>query len=230
MERALRGRVLNWWTCSANPLGRAIRPRLWIVKEIGANYLIEWIVGTFPIRKPVLIVRHPCATVASRLAQGWAPKAADAKIKQLAARRRFPHLEALCQGLTDPFEVMAARWCLKNYIPLSLAPRPFHIVAYESLVTRGVADLLPMFADWKIDVPAEIEHSLGRLSATTKSGAGQRSRIDQWKRALTQEQIDRILRVVRDFGMDFYSDDLEPDYQRLYGKPLSALQACDHPA
>jgi hypothetical protein len=225
MERVLQGRVLNWWTCSANPLSRAIRPNVWIVKEIAANYLVEWIVGTFPIRRVVLIVRHPCATIASRMAQGWAPKDVQSKVKHTEARRRFPHLDALCRKLKDPFEVMAARWCLMNYVPLSLRPRPFQLIAYESLATRGARDLVPVFADWRLDLPAAIDESLSRASATTKSGATRGAThgqsIDQWKKTLTPDQIDRILRVVRDFGMDFYTEDPEPDYDRLNGVLLN---------
>jgi hypothetical protein len=227
MRRALGGRVLNWWTCSVNPLQRAIRPRIWIVKEISANYLLEWIAGTFAIRRMVLIVRHPCATIASRMAQGWRQQDARITVKQQAVRRRFPHLERLCQNLDDPFEVMAVRWCLKNYVPLSLRPRPFHVIAYESLATRGITDLVPMFADWGLEVPAAIEQSLGRASATTKSSAMQgtqhRQSIDQWRKTLTADQIHRILRVVRDFGMDFYTEDPEPDYDRLKSTPLTQI-------
>jgi hypothetical protein len=227
MERVLQGRVLNWWTCSANPVSRAIRPNVWIVKEITANYLVEWIVGTFQIRRSVLIVRHPCATIASRIAQGWAPKDVQFKVKNREARRRFPHLEALCRNRKDPFEVMATRWCLMNYVPLSLRPRPFHLIAYESLATRGVEDLTPVFADWGLETPAAIEESLSRASATTKSGAMQgtihRQPIDHWKRRLTADQINRILRVVREFGMDFYDESPEPDYARLSGVGLTEL-------
>ena len=222
MGRVLRGQVLNWWTCSCNPVGRAIRPKVWIVKEIQANYLIEWILGTFPIRRAILIVRHPCATIASRMAQGWAPQDAQVKVKQGPARRRFPHLEELCRNLTDPFEVMAARWCIMNYVPLSLRPRPFHVIAYESLATRGAADLVPVFGDWGLPVPEALEPSLGRASSTTKAsaiaGPSRRQSIEGWKKVLTPAQVDSILGVVRDFGMDFYTEDPEPDYARLNGE------------
>lgn len=219
MERVLRGEILNWWTCSCNPVDRAFRPKVWIVKEIQANYLLEWILGTFPVRRAILIVRHPCATIASRLSQGWAPQGVEIKVKQYAALRKFPHLAALCHDLKDPFEVMAARWCIMNYVPLRLNPRPFHVIAYESLATRGTRDLAPVFADWGLEMPAAIGAALGRASATTKAQAIQsgmhNSSIAQWKRTLTIHQIDRILRVVQTFGMDFYSDALEPDYDRL---------------
>jgi hypothetical protein len=226
MERVLRGDVLNWWTCSCNPLSRAIRPDVWIVKEVRANYLLEWILGTFPVRRAVLIVRHPCATVASRLAQGWTPENAERKVKQGAARRKYPQFDALCRSLTDPFEVMAARWCLMNYVPLTLRPRPFHVIAYESLATRGAADLEPVFADWGLQMPEAIEASFGRASATTKAGATRRgtgrSAIEQWRKTLSAEQVARILSVVRQFGMDFYTEDPEPDYKRLHD-PLENL-------
>ena len=222
MERVLRGQVLNWWTCSANPLARAVRPKLWIVKEIHANYLIEWILGTFPIRRSVLIVRHPCATIVSRMSQGWTANDTNdsqLKLKHRAVRQKYPHLDAVCRGLKDPFEVLAARWCLMNYVPLSINPRPFHVVAYESLATRGVADLVPMFRQWGIEAPAEMEASLGRASATTKAstlqGAAHKQSTGRWRNALTADQISRIVRVVREFGMDFYTDDPEPDYDRL---------------
>lgn len=219
MQRVLEGRVRNWWTCSCNPVGRAIRPKVWIVKEIQANYMVEWILGTFPVRRAVLMLRHPCATIVSRMSQGWTAKDAQIRVKNSAARRRFPHLQALCQNLTDPYEVLAARWCLMNYVPLALRPRPFRIVTYESLATRGVQDLAPAFAEWGIPMPPAIEASLGRSSATTKSGVShgpsQLPSIDRWKKTLTADQVRRILRVVHDFGLDFYTDDPEPDYARL---------------
>jgi hypothetical protein len=219
MERVLQGRVINWWTCSCNPVGRSIRPKLWIVKEIGANYLIEWILGTFPIRRAVLIVRHPCATIASKLAQGWAPQDARFKVNSREARNRFAQFEELCRKFKHPVEALAVRWCLRNYVPLSLHPRPFHLIAYESLATHGIRDLVPMFADWRLEIPDSIERRLGRASATTKSDAAHgtihQQPIDKWKKVLTPDQIDRILRVVREFGMDFYTDDPEPDYARL---------------
>jgi hypothetical protein len=221
MERVLRGQVLNWWTCSCNPVGRSIRPEVWIVKDIRANYLLGWIMGTFPIRRAVFMVRHPCATVASRMSQGWAPNQRDAKVKQFAALRKFPHLAALCRDLSDPFEVMAARWCLMNRVPLSLWPRPFHVITYESLATRGALDLAPIFADWGLAMPATIQDTISRASATTKRGVAQglqhRQPVDQWTRKLTKDQVAKILGVVRTFGMDFYSEDPEPDYGQLSG-------------
>jgi hypothetical protein len=204
---------------SADPRGSSER----LDREGNRGELPDWIAGTFGIRRMALIVRHPCATVASRLAQGWAPQSARIAVKQQAVRRRLPHLDALCRNLTDPFEVMAARWCLKNYVPLSLRPRPFHLIAYESLALHGAQDLVPMFAAWNLQLPPAIEQLRSRASATTKAGAmhgtAHRQPIDHWKKTLTREQIDRILRVVRDFGMDFYTEGPEPDYDRLNRPP-----------
>jgi hypothetical protein len=78
---------------------------------------------------------------------------------------------------------------------------------------------VPVFNDWGIEVPASIEESLGRASATTKTsaiaGPSHRQSIERWRKVLTPEQVEKILRVVRSFGMDFYTEDSEPDYDRL---------------
>ena len=43
-----------------------------------------------------------------------------------------------------------------------------------------------------------------------------------WQRTLTPVQVERVLNVLRLFGLECYTDSLEPDYGRLYGQsPLN---------
>ena len=37
----------------------------------------------------------------------------------------------------------------------------------------------------------------------------------KWKKFLSDEQIKRILSIVSDFGLDFYTEDIEPDYENI---------------
>ena len=41
--------------------------------------------------------------------------------------------------------------------------------------------------------------------------------LSRWKSELNENQIEKILEIVRMCGMDFYTTDLEPNYARLYG-------------
>jgi hypothetical protein len=39
--------------------------------------------------------------------------------------------------------------------------------------------------------------------------------LSKWRDRLSDRQIDRILEIANAFGLDFYTDELEPDYERL---------------
>ena len=41
--------------------------------------------------------------------------------------------------------------------------------------------------------------------------------LSKWKKALSDKQIERILKIVRDFDLDFYTEDIEPDYDKFGG-------------
>lgn len=233
LERVLKGRVLNAWTTSFMPVSHAVRPRRWVVKFIRANLLLGWLTVRFPIPPPVLILRHPCATVASQRQQGWIvrnPPRAEAFF------RMHPHLQGVLDGLTDEWEFHAALWCIETYAPLALSrPHPYLLITYEQLVRHGEATLERVFDHWGVGMPAEVRAQVHRPSQTTKAGSALLRREDPlsgWQRTLTAEQIARILNVVRRFGLDFYGADPEPDYDRLFGPaPLGGeargLRSCE---
>jgi hypothetical protein len=224
-DRVLRGQVLNWHTTSHLPLQCAIRPDVWIVKMVRANQMLGWIVKNFPIRPPALIIRHPCATVASRSQQGWQPLKKAPRNKQFLAA--YPEFADVLDGLTELVEFRAALWCLDYFAPLALPrPYPFHVVCYERLVTDGQRELENLFDTWGLKVPQNAKEQLRVFSQTTKkrtaAGTGNDA-LTKWKKVLSAEQIDKILRVVSAFGLDFYTDAPEPDYDRLLGPcPITA--------
>jgi hypothetical protein len=70
-----------------------------------------------------------------------------------------------------------------------------------------------------MEMPAEAIKHLRIPSATTKEWSNVRAGKDPlagWTKNLTKEQIKQILAVTSTFGLDFYGEDLEPDYNRLY--------------
>src|SRR5262249_51250275 len=61
LRRALTGRALNRWTLQRTNLLDVYRVRRWIVKFVRANMLLPWLVRRFPVHRPLLLIRHPCA-------------------------------------------------------------------------------------------------------------------------------------------------------------------------
>jgi len=220
IEKVLRGKVTNWHTTSQIALRSAIRPELWVVKLIHANLMLGWLAKTFPIRPPALIIRHPCAAVASRSQQGWKPLNRAPRIPGFLAA--YPQFGPVLDQLTDLVEFRAALWCIDYFVPLSLPrPYPFHLVTYEGLVRNGARELSVLFDRWGLEVPPKAEERLGRPSQTTQKGASVYSGDDplaKWRKDLSREEVAKILRVVEAFGLDFYSEALEPDYDRLFSE------------
>jgi Sulfotransferase family len=219
LRRVLTGRVLNRWTLQRTSLLDVYRATRWIVKFVRANMLLPWLARRFPVRRPLLLIRHPCAVVASqsRIAS-WreatisdCPEFFDA----------FPRLRSTCSRLKTQEEILAARWCLDYFVPLTTPPpHAWQIVSYERLVLEGPRELQKIFAGLNIAMPPDAAAHLHTPSATARPWSGIRQGVDPldgWRRVLSPIQCQRVLDVTSAFGLDIYGHDLEPDYRRLAG-------------
>ncbi|MGV1098216.1 sulfotransferase [Thiovibrio sp. JS02] len=227
LRDVLSGKVRNSWTMSHVSLAQARHTKLWIVKFVRANMMLGWLAHTFPIRPPALIIRHPCASIASYLQKGWArPEKPPADHEFF---RLHPHLRSVCDGLETVEEFIAVAWCMEYYMALlAPPPLPFHLVCYERLVRNGLEELAKLFDVWNLPLPAEVRSRLFKPSMTTAAFSQVSKGKDPlagWQRYFSPEQSQRILAVVRAFGLDFYDKEPEPDYERLYSSsPVRSVE------
>lgn len=233
VEQALGGQVLNHWTTSRASIAQILRRRFWVVKFVHANLLLGWMAHRFPIRRPALIVRHPCAVVASQLKMWQAHCWREFEFTEFLAA--WPHFQDVIQGLRTPAQWLAACWCIEQFAPLSLpGPPSFRLVSYERLVRQGEDELRHLLADWDLPMPATAVRRLRVASTTTQRDSHvlrEGDPLGGWRRKLTAEQVAEILDVVQQFGLDFYSDALEPDYDRMLGsRPLDGGSLVGHVA
>src|SRR5690606_27560775 len=97
-----------------------LRPSYRVIKEIRANLFLKWLHVNFPQVPLLLIVRHPCAVVLSRLQLRWAT---DGDIhaclgqEQLVTDFLRPYL-ALIEGAQTDEEKHAIIWCIHYLVPL----------------------------------------------------------------------------------------------------------------
>jgi hypothetical protein len=76
-------------------------------------------------------------------------------------------------------------------------------------------------------MPDDLVARTRRPSGTADLGSGWRdgsASKPSWKRDLKADEIEGILAVVRAFGLDFYTDDANPDAVRLSGPSVIALR------
>lgn len=199
--------------------------RGFLVKFCHANMLLYWALHQFPLRA-VFMIRHPCAVVSSQLLRrGWkhAEKCnwenrIDKVIPQNVAVD-YPHLLDVYRRVKTKEEGLAFIWAMQNYIPLSQPkPHPWCLTIYERLVMEGQREVDRLFQFLGEPVPREAYERLKIPSVTTPSDSNIRkgkNQLSGWKEKLTADQIDRILDVVHQVGIDFYSDALEPEYEKL---------------
>lgn len=214
LAKVFRGQVLNRST--TREVGHIGRTSTWIVKFVRANRMLGWIIERFPIRRPILLLRHPCAVVASTLRQNWWETIGPPPEEEFIARR--PEFADVMAKLRTPEEFVAAIWAIDTFEPLHL-PRPhgWEILFYEEVVKDCEGHMLRIFDAWGLDMPSDLAARAAIVSSTTGPGskAEPRDPITRWRGDLTREQAERVLAVAHAFGLDFYGDDPYPDLARL---------------
>lgn len=218
----LNGRDLNYWITREVPLIKLFSINYFIFKFVRANMLLCWLTNNFPIKKPVLIIRHPCAVISSQLRLKPFHKVKKPYFSDNDnLYRDFPNLYNNLNKYKNFEEILTARWCQENYVPLINNNYSFILVSYENLLIDPEKEINKIFNEWKIKIPKEIYKKISLSSTTTFRDIEHSNKykvMSDWKTKLSFSQKKNILNVVKDFGMDFYTDNLEPDYDRLYGE------------
>jgi hypothetical protein len=223
MRRVLTGQVLNSHTARRASLLEILTNEYWIIKFVRASRLLRWMTEKFPISTPILLMRHPCAVVASQMRHpAWSPTVSPAVDSRFLGA--YPWVSDILAGIETWEEVLAVTWCMDYFAPLSTPkPHPWLLVTYEKLVRHGEEEIQRIFNALELEVPKGAVKGLRVPSKSVREDspilAGEEPLAD-WTRYLSKEQVKRILRLVSAFGLDFYSEGLEPDYERLEDQPV----------
>jgi len=205
-----------------------------IIKFVRANRLLPWLAEKFHIRGIFFIIRHPCAVVASQLKTGFyayfkdTPPYKQVKPTLNDVINEATNIDVLDKKIIDKMkrykteeEVLTAIWCLDNYVPINHPkPHPWTTVIYEKLIKdeNEVVRLFKILGEKNIPKSA-IENlkepSIMTLGRDHEMILKTEKQLSKWKKALTNKQIERVLKVVKDFDLDFYTEDIEPDYDRF---------------
>jgi hypothetical protein len=200
MQRVLSGHMLNRWTTQDMRPGAPTKT--WVVKFVRANRMMPWIVANFPVRRPVIILRHPCAVVASQLDRNFPSQGPPPEGEFL---RAHPEFTEVYMSVTTPEERLAFVWAADTFMPLRSVSRDrFDIVLYETLSHEPLPMMERLFANWNEPVPAALAAATERRSFTSSPTAR------GWQDRLSGDEQQRVLRVAHAFGLDFYDSGREP--------------------
>jgi hypothetical protein len=206
-----------------------------IVKSIRLNRLLPWLINRFQLKKILFIIRHPCAVVSSQMRTGWCgyhsylPPYANIYPNQKTIYNEASKIIGIEPKVLDKLktlktteELLAAAWCLDNYIPLSISkPNNWITIIYEKLLKFKEEEIIrilneigekniPKRAIQYINVPSRLT-KIDDIKIVTKTN----QQISKWRHFLTEKQISKILKIVQDFGLDFYNNEIEPIYEKI---------------
>lgn len=219
LKQVFEGRIINSWISREISLKDALRAEKLIVKFVRANRLLPWICNSFDIPKPIFLIRHPCAVIASQIKYGWDnAQYAPESPPYLAP---YPAFQSVLKQLNSDVEYLAAMWALDQLPALiQTSPHPWLTVTYEELSLRPEHTISKICDSLNSDIDLIKALNNLRIPSSVVSNSGI-SGLTGWKKHLTSEQSDKILRTVHAFGINFYDYQDEADYEMLHGEGLS---------
>lgn len=210
--------VINDWTARELTYAQVKASDKMLVKFVRANRLLPWMCHHFDLN-PILLMRHPCAVVASQMGYGWDDVEQPGAPEFL---RAFPAFREVLASTASREEYLAAGWAL-DLLPCFLEPppHPWILVTYEELQLEPEATLSRIARRWQVDI--DLEHARRLLSkASSVVSTGGISGMAGWQERLSSEQIDAVLKVAHAFGLDFYDQGVTPDFDALSDGTLHA--------
>ena len=208
-----------------------------IVKTVRLNRMLPWINKRFNLRKILLIIRHPCAVIASQLKSGFVgyhpnsppyynilPTKKDVLDEASKIEILDEEIIKKLEKINTTEEILAATWCIDNFIPLN-SKKPYHwdLIFYEKLVREGDEIIKEIFTD--IKDKKIIESMISNLEKPSRLASEKLEtyiktdkQLSKWKKHISEEKVKKILDVVSIFGLDFYTDSPVPDYDKFKSK------------
>ena len=169
--------------------------------------MVAYLFERFDIQKPVIIIRHPCAVVASqRRFLGWKDYNNHPYIDS-ELLYSYTNIKKVIKKATHLEEKLAITWACDTLAALRY-PDSVQIVFYENLVLNGAEELKKIFGVWGAEVPQSCLDKLLEYSSTRMQGTANLqgyAKLEEWCKHLSNESIGRILNCVCETGVAIYN-------------------------
>lgn len=209
-------------TCSRLKFLKRFASKKTIIKFCRAQRLLPWLLHKFDVQT-ILLIRHPCAVVASQLNHPGFQQEQTGKEHPVISEQvmtEYPDLAQYALNLSHLEEKLAATWCFDYLIPLrKWGEQEDFLLVYERLLVDPENQLHRIERHLGIEFPEDTFQRVKMPSATTMGRSlhvrESEERLSIWKSRLSSEEASRILQVVKRFDINFYTDALEPNYEQL---------------
>ena len=193
-------------------LPAAIRPaNRVIVKDPTAALMTDWIADQFNAQV-LFIMRHPCGFASSLEKLGWKLDTGNLlRQPQLV----HEHLEAFVKILqdtrNDKWLNRGAFWAaIHTVIKTQMEQHQDWLVfRYEDICDDPLSQFTEMTQKLNLELNDGARKKIQALSGSVRTGSGSTSRISTnmpgiWKQRMSPGEIDAVMGVVREFGLNYY--------------------------
>jgi hypothetical protein len=202
-RKVLTGRLRSPWTDRFN---KRFVARRRLIKDIRANLLLGWMRANFPGMPMILLLRHPCAVAASRIALGWKDNLSETMEQRELVEDFLLPVEAEIRAARDAFERHVFSWCIENYVPLrQFGPGEIQLSFYENFLAHPEGEIPRLFTFLGEDFDARVYRKARRPKDENTS-------VETWRRSVTGSQLERTVEILALFGLDrVYNEGAMPD-------------------
>ncbi|MGR3303170.1 MAG: sulfotransferase domain-containing protein [Candidatus Scalindua sp.] len=210
------GKILNQHILQYTQHNKIKKAEKLIIKFTRANALLPWLNRNFIFKnKPVYMIRHPFAVVASQLDHpGWGhiPFITSFTIPDVPYNEHYKKHKSFLERLSYKDEIHAATWCLSNMVPLQHVQNNIDWITinYEDLVLKPKLVMKRIFDEWNVNIDEdELEVAINTRSNTTRFGTPVKGMVQlaNWRKVLSKEQVRRIQSVLEYFNVTCYCAD-----------------------
>ena len=207
-RKILTGGIRNFWTDRFN---KRFVTRRRLIKDIRANLLLGWMHANFPGMPMILLLRHPCAVAASRLALGWKDNLSEMMEQEELVEDFLLPMKADIRAARDGFERHVLSWCIENYVPLrQFEPGEIQLSFYENFLAHPEGEVRRLFTFLGEDFDARVYRTLRRPSYLSRRDED--PSVDAWRRSVSSSQLERTVELLALFGLDrVYGEGAMPD-------------------
>tara|TARA_B100001146_G_C16195365_1_gene441374 strand:- start:2084 stop:3034 length:951 start_codon:yes stop_codon:yes gene_type:complete len=215
-SRLFKGELRDSWLYSQekNTL-KLFKSHAAIIKFCRGNLLLPYLTENFRFKKkPVYLLRHPLAVVASQLKQGGWDKV-DSKV-DLSKISAYPYdiknLEFL-KKINTKEEVLTVQWCLHNkyVIEHSKNNKNWITITYEEMVMQPEETLARILKSWQIKKDLKyINFQKKSFTSINHEEYKKEERLTKWKTQFNEQQINRMLEILNFFEINLYNTSIMP--------------------
>lgn len=211
--RIFEGRIRSSWISQYNRRFVAHRR---LIKDVRSLMMIGWIRAHFPEMPVILLLRHPCAVLNSLLRLHWHRDArAHILAQPLLMEDHLEPFRAEIESATGDVDNHLLAWCANYYVALrELAGQRVFVAFYERFLAEPRTEIARLFAflgrpfDDRIFERMKVPSAQARVARHGDSSAIVTGGdvLDEWRKHITPEQLDRSLALLKRFGLDAIYD------------------------